>query len=86
MELNSLETGETCFGINPFRASTAEPMFAGRFRAVHAPAPAVRSGQETSLPGCPVSLLLSSPEQAAGRSEPLVVTGVSGAGDLVYVQ
>jgi hypothetical protein len=86
LELDSLETGETYFGVNPFGASTAEPMFAGRFLAVYDPVPAIRSGQETSLPGCPVSLLLSFPEQAAGRSEPLLVTGVSGAGDLVYVR
>jgi hypothetical protein len=78
--------GEIYLGTNPFAASSAQPMFSGRILAVHSAEPELRSGHEADLPNCPVSLLVTFPSNAAGRSEPLVVTGVTGAGDLVYVR
>jgi hypothetical protein len=78
--------GGIYLGTNPFAASSAQPMFSGRILAVHSAEPELRSGREADLPDCPVSLLVRFPSDAAGRSEPLVVTGVTGAGDLLYVR
>ncbi|HTX65491.1 MAG TPA: hypothetical protein VMD31_06950, partial [Opitutaceae bacterium] len=73
-------------GTNPFGASSAQPMFSGRIIAVRAATPEIRSGRETSLPNGPVSLLVRFPTDAPGRSDPLLVTGRTGAGDLLYVR
>jgi hypothetical protein len=77
---------EIYLGTNPFAASSAQPMFAGRLIVVRSAEPELRSGRESVLPNCPVSLLVQFPFDATGRSEPLVVTGATGAGDLVYVR
>lgn len=76
----------TFFGINPIRASSVEPMFGGRLVSACPAEPGFVSGKETTLPASPLRLLLYFPDQAAGRSEPLLVTGVTGRGDLVYVR
>jgi len=80
-----VEGGDTYLGVNPFGASTTEPMFAGRILAAHPAAAAFRSGRESRLPGCPLRLLVAFPVRGAGRSDPLLVTGRTGAGDLIYV-
>ena len=73
-------------GTNPFGASSAQPMFSGRIIAVRAATPEIRSGREATLPNGPVSLLVRFPTDAPGRSDPLLVTGRTGAGDLLYVR
>jgi hypothetical protein len=87
-ELDSAPTlaSASYFGVNPLGSSSAEPMFAGRILAVRSTGPAFNSGRETVLPGGPIRLVASFPSQNVGRSEPLVVTGITGAGDLVYVR
>jgi hypothetical protein len=74
------------FGINPIGASSTEPTFAGQFVSIHPTAPEIRSECEEVPPNAPVSLLLQFPPAAAAGSEPLVVTGRTGAGDFVYVR
>jgi hypothetical protein len=73
-------------GRNPFGSTQIAPRFAGRIvsagqPANAAPLPPMRAaGQYGS-----VDLRLQFPRDALGATEPLVVTGATGAGDLLYV-
>ena len=75
-------------GANPFATTTALARFSGLVLGVPARGvelaalPALRRSGETGV----VELQLVFPDNVPASAEPLVVTGVSGAGDMIYVR
>jgi hypothetical protein len=78
--------GDVVFARNIFDSTVAEAVFAGRITAV-------RPGRFDDLPTLKltgdygaVAMEVIFPQDALGTAEPLVVTGLTGAGDMVYVR
>ena len=73
-------------GINPYKATTAGPQFTGLVASVRQiPLSALPALQQSGRYGV-VDMSVRFPLYVFGTQEPLVVTGVTGAGDLVYVR
>ena len=69
-------------GLNNINSATCGPMFLGMIWQ----AQRVMEGPEQPLAGGPVRLELTFPADRTGQSEPLVVTGREGSGDLLIVR
>ena len=75
---------QVVFGYNAVGSSSATDMFTGTIDKVSRPGP-LESLVTTEQWG-PVSLTVQWPVGMAGASDPLLVTGVVGAADIIYVQ
>ena len=71
-------------GLNPGGTDAVAARFTGSELTLVAPAPPPPPAP-LSAPAGPARLLVMFPSDAAGRAEPLVVTGRTGAGDFTYV-
>ena len=74
---------EVAYGFNGIHSSVASQIFSGRILSREPIAAAVPAGAGPAAG--PLHLVVRFPGTAMGTSEPLVVTGRTGAGDLVYV-
>lgn len=80
------DPAELVIGFNGCDSSAARMNFSGKTdRAEHIPPLSLPDGEFQSTPG-PIRMVLRFPLAAPGRSEPLLVTGQTGAADVIYVQ
>ncbi len=76
---------QTEVGVNTWHASTAEPQFTGQIDIARTlPFSAMPDFVQSGRYGA-VAMTVVFPLQSLGSHDPIVVTGVTGAGDLIYV-
>lgn len=77
---------EAIAGINLYNASTAGPMFSGRIVALKSVSAGPLAAADPGRGYGGVNLVAMFPRGMDGYAEPLVVSGVTGAGDFLYVR